>query len=67
MKIKPSPKRPELDGLIEAANGHAMTPAEIWDQRVSFTFGNCSIENPRITRESVIAMVTKIYGPRPSH
>lgn len=45
--------RTDLDALIEAARHVTMTPAEREEQRRSFAFGNCAIENPLVTRELV--------------
>lgn len=45
--------KPTLDQLIEAARKHRMTPAEEAEQRRSFVYGNCAIENERVTREMV--------------
>tara|TARA_R110000803_G_scaffold46081_2_gene96773 strand:- start:2158 stop:2286 length:129 start_codon:yes stop_codon:yes gene_type:complete len=41
-----------------------MTPQMIWDQRVSFAFGQM-MENPQVTREMVERQATALYGPRP--
>lgn len=42
-----------------------LTAAQVWDQRVSFAFGNVSIGNPNVTMEMVIERAVEIYGPRP--
>jgi hypothetical protein len=42
-----------LSRLIEWAKMRTMTPAERREQRRSFVYGNCKIENERITREMV--------------
>jgi hypothetical protein len=42
-----------------------MSPAEKWDQHVSFVYGNVAMHNPEITRELVEAAATELYGPRP--
>lgn len=65
MKLPPVPSRPDLDALLKAAASIIMTPAEIWDQRVSFVYGNL-MDNPRVTREMVRARATEMYGPRPT-
>lgn len=57
--------RTELNRLLEKARDHKMTPAEIWDQRVSFVYGNMPFRST-VTREQVVAAVTEMYGPRPS-
>ncbi len=66
MKMSGVPTRPELLALIEKSKKHVMTPAEIWDQRVSWVYGNISMSNSRVTREHVIATITETHGPRPS-
>lgn len=43
----------ELDELIAAAKNAVPSAQEKEEQRRSFAFGNTSIENPRITRETV--------------
>ena len=44
---------PTLDELIEVARKIKMTPEMAHEQRVSFVYGNCKIENDLITREMV--------------
>lgn len=67
MLLKPIAKtRPELLRLLKEAAQHVMTPAEIWDQRVSFAYGQMMNCAPNVTREQVEAEAIKIYGPRPS-
>ncbi len=56
---------PKLNALLKRAAEHKITPGEIWDQRVSFAFGQM-MENPHVTREMVEQRVTEMYGPRPS-
>lgn len=46
-------KMPDIDDLIERARNILMTPEQEREQRISFVYGNCAIENPRITREMV--------------
>ena len=43
----------------------SLSPAEIWDQRVSFVYGQIMDCSPNITREDVIKRIEKTYGPRP--
>lgn len=63
MISKPCPARPELDRLIEEARKlPPMTPAQLREQRISFTYGNCAIENPNITREMVERIHDEMYG-----
>lgn len=53
-----------LEELIKEALKYEMTPQDIWDQRVSFAYGNQSYDStiPRRTFEEI---ATKVYGPRP--
>jgi hypothetical protein len=56
---------PELERLLEQArNAPPMTPAQMWDQRVSYAYGMLPFSSTR-TREQVEAAVIKAYGPRP--
>ncbi len=48
-----APVRPELDELIRQARDHVMTPEDLFEQRVSFVYGNVSMANPNVTREMV--------------
>jgi hypothetical protein len=41
-----------------------MTPAEKFDQRVSFVYGNLPV-NSTITRQQVLDHAIEVYGPRP--
>lgn len=42
-----------LDDMIAAARKIKMTPEQEEEQRLSFVYGNCKIENDLITREMV--------------
>jgi hypothetical protein len=42
-----------LDALIEWARTYEMTEAEKREQRISFVYGNCHIDNELVTREMV--------------
>ncbi len=64
MRLPPSPTRPELDALLKASAKHKMTPGEIWDQRVSFAYGNLPEEN-HTTKKQVKVLARMMYGPRP--
>lgn len=61
----------EISELMKKAKARydAMTPEEkarmMWDQRISFVYGNLALDDPSITREQVVEAATKIYGPRP--
>ena len=50
---------PRLNELVELARGIKMTPEEWEEQRRSFAFGNCAIENPDVTREMVDALANE--------
>jgi hypothetical protein len=51
-----------LDELIEWARRRGpMTPDEIREQRRSFAYGNCHIENDRITREMVAEADERLF------
>lgn len=54
-----------LKKLLEMAAVRPMTAAERWDQRVSWAYGNLPHDSTT-TKEQVIEMMTKLYGPRPS-
>lgn len=43
----------DLEALLEKARAVPMTAAEREQQRRSFAYGNCKIENERITRKMV--------------
>lgn len=63
LPMKPLPPHPELEALLKATRDlPPMTPAEQRAQRISFAYGNCSIENPNITREMVERLHDKMYG-----
>lgn len=66
MLIAPSPKRPVLDKLLEEAARHKMTPGEIYDQRVSWAYGQMMDCAPHITRAEIEARAIAMYGPRPT-
>ena len=57
----------KLEELIKKLVREAppMTPAQLWDQRVSFAYGNASLSNSNITKEMVIILATEVYGARP--
>jgi hypothetical protein len=55
----------ELEALLKKAAAHVLTPAERWDQSVSFVYGQLAIDDDSVTREQVVARITEIRGPRP--
>ncbi len=64
---KPTPKRSRLDELLKEARSYEMTPAERWDQRINFVYGQLMDSKSVISRQQVINHAIKMYGPRPSH
>jgi len=46
-------QQPTLDELIAWARTVTMTPEQLTAQRRSFAYGNCKIENDRITHQMV--------------
>ena len=54
-----------LESLLKAPAKHELTPGEIWDQRVSFAYGQLMHSAPHITKENVKEVATKAFGPRP--
>ncbi len=65
MKLPPSPPRLELEALLRAEAEREITSGEIWDQRVSFVYGQLMDCASNTTREEAVATVTETYGPRP--
>ncbi len=55
---------PELIQLLKEAAQHVMTSREVWQQRVSFTFGQL-MEVPGVTREHVVQAAVEMYGECP--
>lgn len=63
MMSKPIKTNPELLALLEATkNLPPMTPAQLREQRISWAYGNCAIDNPNVTREMVERLHDEIYG-----
>lgn len=55
--------RPDLQRLLDWARKQPpMTAAELREQRISWAYGNCAIENPHITREMVERLHDELYG-----
>ncbi len=64
MRLPPPPPRPDLDALVKAALKHELTPGELWDQKLSFVYGN--LPKGIITPKAhVKARMIALYGPRP--
>lgn len=54
---------PYLLALLEATkHWPPMTPAQLREQRISWAYGNCAIENKSITRKMVEEAHDKIFG-----
>ncbi|AJA07482.1 hypothetical protein SKP52_02760 [Sphingopyxis fribergensis] len=60
--IKPTPANPELDAAIEKARHHIMTPAEKFEQRVSFVYGQQDFDKPGKSKDEIRAMVAESVG-----
>lgn len=54
-----------LTKLLNEALKRVPTPQELWDQRVSFVYGQLAFSNPNITKEEVAKRAEALYGPRP--
>lgn len=50
-----------LAELLEWAKSAKMTPAQLAEQRRSFAYGNCKIENDLITRAMVAEEDRKLF------
>lgn len=66
VRMSAIPTNPELDRLLKEAADHVMTPAEIWDQRVSYVYGEMNMGGRSALREDVVKRITETYGPRPA-
>jgi hypothetical protein len=49
--LKPSPPRPEIDALVEAALKAKITDEQIQEQRASFAYGNAPVDSA-VTKDS---------------
>ena len=56
---------PVLLALLKASATHSMTPREIWQQRVSFVYGQMMDCAPELTREDIERKAEEVYGPCP--
>lgn len=56
---------PKLEALIERARNHRMTPAERFEQRVSFVFGQQDYDSPcQMTKDEIREHLRSLgYGP----
>lgn len=50
--LKPAPKRPELEALLDAARAGGISDEQMQEQRASFAYGNAPDGADRITKES---------------
>lgn len=63
LPCKPMKTDPYLLALLEATKHlPPMTPAQMREQRISWAYGNCALDNPRITRKMVEDAHDKMYG-----
>jgi hypothetical protein len=63
-QFKDKPITAELKQLLDWARSHEMTPAEIYEQRISFAYGNLSVDSP-LTKDDVRREAERLYGPAP--
>jgi hypothetical protein len=56
----------DMDELVERARRVKMTPEQEEAQRQSFAYGNCHIDNPRVTR-SMVEEAARNLGVEPIH
>lgn len=49
-----------LAELVEKAKANPMTPEQADEQRLSFAYGNTSIENSLITKETITTAATRL-------
>lgn len=55
----------KLDKLLKIAASRKMTAAEIWEQRISFVYGQLMDCAPHITRDEIELRAIETYGPKP--
>jgi hypothetical protein len=58
-KSTPAPARPELDRLLQQAREKGVTEEELFEQRISFIYGNAP-EELGITKETARSAVNRI-------
>jgi len=56
----------DLIRILKESAKRPVTPSEIWDQRVSFVWGQMMDCAPQITRAEIEQEAVRLYGPRPS-
>lgn len=57
--LKPAPKRPELEALLQEAKKKGVSDEELREQRISFVYGNAPAGADRITKESARRVSTR--------
>lgn len=63
MPLFPNAKTdPELLKLLEAVAKHVMTPEEIFEQKVSFVYGQLMDCAPNVTKEDVRRTIRRVEG-----
>lgn len=60
--LKPAPKRPELEALIERARDHIMTIEEKRAQRRSWVIGQMGLSHPAMSLEELERLVDEVIG-----
>ena len=58
-KSAPAPARPELERLLQQARETGVTEEELFEQRISFVYGNAP-EDSGITKETARAAANRI-------
>jgi hypothetical protein len=57
--LTPAPARPELDRLLQQARETGVTDEQLFEQRISFAYGNAP-ENSGITKETARSAASSI-------
>lgn len=57
--LRRAPPRPELEKLIEQVKERGVTEAQLFEQRISFVYGNAP-DGSRITKESARSAASHI-------
>jgi hypothetical protein len=57
--LTPAPARPELDRLLQQARETGVTEEELFEQRISFVYGNAP-EDSGITKETARSAANRI-------
>ena len=61
-ELTPALLRPNLEELLRRAVQHVMTPEEVFEQRVSFVYGNLVLDGVQMTKEQVRKVALEMYG-----